>query len=93
MRWHYDGDVHEALAVALYRHLVQPDKKLRQAELTAVCIDPYHKYGYPLMMKVQDAADLMKLRPWLLLERFADPTDTTDPVLVDPAPPTKKGST
>lgn len=49
--------IHTAFAEALRDHLIQPNLKLRLAGMTAVCLEPYHEYSHPIMLKVLDVFD------------------------------------
>ncbi len=57
-----DGQLIEELAVSLFAHLKQPDGSLRLADMTAICLEPYHKNSYPLMLEVSRVRGLVDRR-------------------------------
>ncbi len=42
----------DAFEASLRKHMTEPDGKLRLSGMWAVCLDPYHEHGHPLMMRV-----------------------------------------
>lgn len=45
----YEWDIHRAFLHALSTALSSPNGK-RYSDMTAVCLEPYHKHAYPLMI-------------------------------------------
>lgn len=53
-RWHDHPDMLYAFAKSICDHLrCLETKDYRLSEMVAVCIEPYHKYSYPLMESVE----------------------------------------
>jgi|SRR5579872_385122 len=53
--------IHEAFAKSLIDHLKDPQTgRIRLNEMTAVCLEPYYEHGYPMMMAVMRAIEIVK---------------------------------
>jgi hypothetical protein len=78
MRWlDYNATlIHDAFRESLIAHLRCDDgTRLRMAGMWAVCLDPYHKNAFPLMVKVST--------DWLINK----PADEKPSPIVDGLPP------
>lgn len=45
----------ESFAKTLINHLARDGEMPRMMDMTAVCLEPYHRHAFPVMMKVSEA--------------------------------------